>query len=56
MKVLTEDQANVLIAFLDSFDLKLTGAWSQVEEGMRQDFGIEDPEIALAEVREALSS
>ena len=55
MKVLTAEQAAALIAFLDAFDLTATGVWAGIESCMRDDFGIEDPEAALAEAREALS-
>lgn len=54
MKVLTEEQASVLEAFCESFDLYTTGMWAQVEEGMRDDWGIEDPEGALDDARRAL--
>jgi hypothetical protein len=53
---LTDEQVQTLVAFLDSFDLALTGAWSAVEAMMRDNFDIEDPESALAAVREALSA
>ena len=55
MKTLTSEQASALVAFLDAFDLTTTGAWAGIESCMRDDFGIDDPEAALAEAREALS-
>lgn len=54
MKELTEQQAETLIAFLDSFDLALTGVWPAVEKHMRDSYGIEDPESALEDARNAL--
>lgn len=51
---LTGDQAYALIAFLESFDLRTTGAWRQVAEGMTEDFAISDPEAALQDARDAL--
>lgn len=55
MKTLTSEQASALVAFLDAFDLTTTGAWAGIESCMRDDFGIDDPEAALADAREALS-
>ena len=54
-KVLTEEQAQVIVAFLEAFDLTVTGAWPAIEEVMIRDFGIEDPDTALTEAREALA-
>ncbi|TCM84787.1 hypothetical protein [Rhodovulum steppense] len=54
MKLLNEEQANAILAFFESFDLRVTGAWAQVEEGMREDFGIEDPEAAIEDAKVAL--
>lgn len=54
MKVLTDEQAAALAAFLDAFDIALTGAWAPVEAAMRDDFGISDPEDALEDARRAL--
>lgn len=54
MITLTNKQAAVLDAFLESFDLRVTGAWSAIEAGMIEDFGIEDPEADLEEARAAL--
>ena len=54
MKALTSEQAMALLAFMECFDLYTTGAWVGVEKGMREDFGIEDPEAALEEAKEAL--
>lgn len=55
MTKLTEQQAAVLAAFLDAFDLHITGAWATIEAAMRDEYGIDDPEAALADAREALS-
>lgn len=52
---LTAEQAATLIAFLDAFDLALTGAWPPVAEAMAADFGIERPAAALEAARTALS-
>lgn len=54
MVALSKHHADVLIAFMESFDLRTTGAWAQVEEGMREDFGIEDPEGEIEEIKSFL--
>jgi hypothetical protein len=54
MKTLTSKQVDALLAFLDCFDMYTTGAWSQIEEHMREDFGIDDPEEAMEEIAEEL--
>lgn len=54
MKNLTTEQAQALLAFCECFDLYTTGAWAQVEKGMRADFGVEDPETAIEDAKEAL--
>lgn len=54
MKHLTDEQATVLRAFLDAFDLQATGVWTSIEKAMRDDFGIENPEEALEDARDAL--
>ncbi|MDD2870110.1 hypothetical protein [Neomegalonema sp.] len=54
MVTLTEEQTQALEAFFESFDLRTTGAWALVEEGMREDWGVEDPEAAIEGVRRAL--
>lgn len=54
MKTLTNEQAETLFAFLECFDLYTTGAWSSIEEGMRAEFGIKNPEEALEDARKAL--
>lgn len=54
MVTLTDEQANVLFAFCESFDLHTMGAWVGVESGMRDDFGIDDPETALEDAKQAL--
>lgn len=53
MTTLTTDQANTLLAYLECQDLYGPG-WPAVETGMRDDFGVEDPESALEDAREAL--
>jgi hypothetical protein len=52
---LSENHIQTLVAFLDSFDMALTGAWPAVDAMMRDEFGIDDPEGAMAEIREALA-
>lgn len=54
MKTLTQEQADALKAFLDAFDQTTTGAWTAVEEHMRENWGIDDPETALEAARAAL--
>ena len=54
MKVLTSEQATVLLAFIEAFDLTTTGAWAPIESEMRENWGIDDPEAALQDVRQAL--
>lgn len=54
MKFLTDEQAMTLVAFLESFDLHTTGAWVAIEQAMRDEWGIDDPEAALNDAREAL--
>jgi len=44
-----------LVAFLDTFDLRLTGVWAQIEAGMREDFCVDDPEAEMEQIREKLS-
>lgn len=51
---LTSKQAEVLLAFCECFDLYVTGAWPAIETGMRDDFGVEDPENELEEAKNAL--
>lgn len=55
MKSLTEKQANTIFAFIECFDLYGPG-WTGIEQGMRDDFGVEDPEEDLEDARTALSS
>ena len=55
MPRLTNEQAKVLDAFISSFELYVTGAWPAIEKGMRDDFGIDNPEEALEEAKQALS-
>ncbi|MFE3838875.1 hypothetical protein [Pseudogemmobacter sonorensis] len=56
MQTLTQKQVMALLAFLEAFDLTTTGAWAGIESCMRDDFGIDDPEAALAEARDALTA
>jgi hypothetical protein len=50
---LTEEQATVLEAFCESFDMNTTGVWRDVERGMREQ-GIVNPDQALSDARAAL--
>lgn len=54
--ILTGEQAYNLLAFLESFDQRTTGAWRPVAEGMTEDFAIPDPEAALEDLRDALNT
>lgn len=54
--MLTEKQKETLVAFHECFDLYTDGAWAGIEKGMRNDFGIENPEEDLADALEALKS
>ncbi len=54
-KTLDDDQIQILIAFKESFELRTTGAWAGVEAGMRDDYGIEDPETELETLFDYLS-
>lgn len=54
MAILTKRQAETLEAFCECFDLYTSGAWTGIENGMRKDFGIENPEAALESARRAL--
>jgi hypothetical protein len=53
---LTPEQAATLLAFLEAFEAVTTGVWAKIEEEMVQSHGIEDPDAALTEAREALSA
>ncbi|MBY6055364.1 hypothetical protein [Leisingera daeponensis] len=55
MKQLTSKQANTLLAFLECYDLYGPG-WPPISDGMRNDFGVEDPEEDLEDARGALAS
>lgn len=44
---LTEAQAAALLAFVESFETHITGAWPAIKRAMREDWGIDDPEAAL---------
>lgn len=54
-KILTNEQAKALEAFLSGFDMYVTGAWPSIEEYMRDEWGIEDPEDAIEDARQALT-
>ena len=54
MRVLTIEQAHALESFCEAFDQTTTGVWRYIEEMMRDDFDIEDPETALENARKAL--
>lgn len=54
MVILTAHQANALTAFMECFDLYTTGAWAQIETGMRDEFGIANPEADLEDARRTL--
>ena len=56
MVTLTAKQAEALFAFCEAFDLVTTGVWAQVEQSMRDDFGIEEPEQQLEEAKRALNA
>lgn len=55
-KTLTEDQANALLSFIQGFEETTTGVWAHVAEWMRENGGIDDPEAALEDAREALQA
>lgn len=54
MVILSNDQADALAAFCECFDLYTFGAWAAIEDGMREDFGIVDPEGALEAAKRVL--
>jgi len=54
MVTLTADQAQAIKAFMECFDLHTTSVWPVLEKAMIDEFGIDDPETILEEVREAL--
>lgn len=56
MKTLTQEQVDALLAFLDAFDQTATGAWTRIEEHMRDNWGIDNPEEAIEQATEALRS
>lgn len=51
---LTKEQAHTLSAFINAFELNVTGVWPTIENAMREDWGIEDPESALEDAAQAL--
>lgn len=54
MKQITEKQANTILAFLECYDLYGPG-WQAIENGMRNDFGVDDPEEDLEDARNAVA-
>ena len=54
MPRLTDDEAKTLDAFISAFELHITGAWPAIEQAMREEWGIDNPEDALQEAIEAL--
>lgn len=54
MKTLTDEQAAVVVAFMDAFDL-VSGDWCNVEEQMIE-MGWENPEDDIEAARTALTS
>lgn len=53
---LTEDQAAAICAFIECFDCYTVGVWPKIEEAMRDEYGIENPETALDEARQVLEA
>lgn len=54
MPRITDENAQAIIAFMDAFDLHITGIWPVIEKAMREEGGIDNPEEALEQAREAL--
>ena len=54
MVTLSKEQAVALLAFLNAFDETTTGAWAQIEEYMKENGGVDDPEEAMEEIRNEL--
>lgn len=52
--VLSQQHASVLLAFLESFDLHTSGQWAVIEQAMKSEHGIADPEQELEAARDAL--
>jgi hypothetical protein len=48
------EQARVLLAFLEAFDLHTTGVWAVVAAAMKEEHGVDDPEEALEAARRTL--
>lgn len=53
MKQLTNEQTNTLVAFHECYDLYGPG-WQSIEQGMKEDFGVTDPETDLEAAVNAL--
>ncbi len=51
---LTKEQSDALEAFCDAFDMCTTGQWTAIAAHMKNECGIEDPEVSLENAREAL--
>ena len=56
MATLTREQAWALQAYLTAIELYASGVWGAVEGAMRDEFGIDDPESALADAQQALEA
>jgi hypothetical protein len=54
MVTLTREQAHVLLAHINAIELCLTGVWPTIEQYMRNEEGIDDPEMTLEDARQAL--
>lgn len=52
-KTLNDEQVHVLRSFMTAVD-GVVGIWPQIETTMRDDWGIENPEDALADLENAL--
>lgn len=52
---LSAESAAALAALVDTLDLVTAGVCAGIEEVMRDDFGIDDPEEALRVAREELA-
>jgi len=55
MKTLTEEQAQAITAFFEAFDLHQSGLWPVIEKVMKEEWGIDDPDAAITEAREAIA-
>lgn len=50
---MTNKHKNTLLAFLECYDL-YGPKWQEIEKGMKDDYGVDDPENDLEAAREAL--